>query len=321
MPAYWIDTDPGLDDALAILLALREVGPALVGLSTVQGNVDEPTAARNLARLLAIYRERGIAPGGWAPTLVRGSQIPLASERFRRAHSVHGQDGLGGVQWPTPAEADWGGYAETPAAMAIVQAARRHPDLHLVCIGPLTNLALALRLDADLPHRLAGLTIMGGSLRAGGNDTLAAEFNFLADAEAAKLVLAAGLPHVSLVPMDGCLTARMGAAEWDRLCALDTPAARTSREIVGSWEVRIRAEGAALYDPLAWLATSQPDLMRWQDLYVAVDAGQDVAHGASLADWRGRSGKPPNVRVAMEAANPTAVFDTLFATLGERTTR
>lgn len=316
MSRYWIDTDPGMDDALAILLAVREVGADLVGFSTVQGNVDEGQTARNLSRVLSRYADAGLTPAGWSPRLTRGARLPLAGDRVRRAHSVHGADGLGNLPWL--ARAPWDTYGPRFGPQAIVDAARADRDLRLVCLGPLTNPALALRIEPDLPAMLGGLTIMGGSLRAGGNETMAAEFNFAADPEAARSVLEAGFRNVLLVPMDACLTVPVTGPDLDHLLALDTPAARVTGEILREpgWEHRIRSgSGAPLYDPGAWLATTHQELVFWQDVYVSVDTGRDLAHGASLADWRGRGGKAPNLRAAL-SIDRDAIFAAFFQALG-----
>lgn len=300
---FWIDTDPGIDDAVALLLAVREVGARLVGMSSVQGNVEEPESAHNLRRLLSEMDRRGLLAAGWDPVLCRGSQAPLVGGRVRRAYSVHGGDGLGGRPWAAAASwVDRG--SELPAAAAIAHAARVHGErLQLVCLGPLTNLAIALREEPRLPSLVGGLTVMGGSLRAGGNETMAAEFNFAADAEAARDVLAAGFRDLRLVPLDGCLEARMIGADLERVVALGTPAAGVAAELLAFWQPRIRAGGQGLYDPIAWLLTTHPELGRWESVYVAVDTGGDVAHGASLADWRGRSGMPANVSANVHVAH------------------
>ncbi len=303
---YWIDTDPGLDDALAILLALREVGEALVGISTVQGNVDEPEAWRNLRRLLTVLEDRELLPAGWRPRLSRGAQTPLMGDP-RRAYGVHGADGLGGLAWKPAGR--WADASASEAVDSLIAAVREHSDqLQLVCLGPLTNLARAIAVDPELPGRLGGVTVMGGSLRAGGNETMAAEFNFLADPAAARTVLAAGIRDLRLVPIDGCLEARMVSADLDQLTGLGTPGASVAAELLKFWESRIRGRGQGLYDPLAWLLTLHPELGRWEEAYVAVDVGGDIAHGASIADWRGRSGNPPNVRAATGASH-RAVMD------------
>jgi inosine-uridine nucleoside N-ribohydrolase len=293
---YWLDTDPGLDDALAILLAVQEVGEQLLGISTVQGNVEEAEASYNLRRLLSELERLELLPDGWSPQLPRGAAEPLTGEASR-AYWVHGPDGLGGVRWE--AVGRWADGSGPSAVEALLAAAREHgSSLQLICLGPLTNVALALRSEPELSRLVGGLTVMGGSLRAGGNETMAAEFNFLADPQAARAVLAAGFKNLRLVPIDGCLEARMTGADLKRLTALGTPAAGLAAELLRFWEPSIRERGQGLYDPVTWLLARHPELGRWEEVYVAVDVGGDVAHGASIADWRGRSGRPPNLRAA-----------------------
>lgn len=315
MTRYWIDTDPGLDDAIAILLALRQVGADLVGLSTVQGNVEEAEAARNLARVLGTLDDESLLPEDWQPVLARGAEAALANGPVYRGYAYHGSDGLGNLPW-RPARR-WEPRLLPAAASALVDAVRRWgDDLHLVCIGPLTNLATAVRLEPRLPSMLRQVTIMGGSLRAGGNETLAAEFNFLADAEAARDVLAAGFAQVRLVTLDGCLETRLFPPDLAALQALGTPAARVAAELLEPYGRRITGpRGVPMYDPTAWLGATLPDLLRWEALYVVVDTGRDVAHGATLADWRGRTELEPNVRVAMGVADRAAYLEALLAIL------
>ncbi|HEV7665355.1 MAG TPA: nucleoside hydrolase, partial [Chloroflexota bacterium] len=148
---YWIDTDPGLDDALAILLAVREVGESLVGLSSVHGNGEEPLMADNLVRVLATYDLVGLCPAGWSPSIARGARGPLGGGKPQRGEAYHGEACLGGLPWQATPE--WTArIAPAAAALAIVEAARQSSDLHLVCLGPLTNVALAVALEPDLPR-------------------------------------------------------------------------------------------------------------------------------------------------------------------------
>lgn len=312
MSHYWIDTDPGLDDAVAILLAVREVGADLVGISTVQGNEPEDVCARNLTRIVTAFDARGLLPAGWQPRLVRGAQLPLGRERIHGGH-FHGPDGLGGLEWQ--ADARWEGRYDSLAPQALLEAVRAWPDLTLACIGPLTNLAMAVQLDPDIAARLSCLVIMGGSLRAGGNASLAAEFNFAADPEAAKIVLNAGFRDVRLVPMDACLSACMTKAELARLEASTSQGAAAALELLSHWRSSIERErGFPVYDPSAWLLATRPELAVWEELFVTVDTGHDAAHGASLADWRQRSGRPPNLKAAMHI-DPAAAFDRMLELL------
>jgi len=312
---YWIDTDPGLDDALAILLAIREVGDDLIGLSSVHGNGEEPAMAHNLLRVLATYQQLGLTPARWTPSIARGARQPLAGGLPERGEGYHGEQFLGGLTWQAGAE--WSGrIGSEPAAVAIARAAQRVPDLQLVCIGPLTNLALALHLEPNLPGWLRGVSIMGGSLRAGGNQTLAAEFNLLTDPEAAGVVMEAGFRDIALVPLDVCDEVRLFADDLARLDTQDTSASRTARDLLRHFESRAPAgRGVPFYDPCAWLLTTHPELAHWAPVYVAVDTGDGVGRGASLADWRGRSGHQPNVRAATHVVNRGALLDRFFTLL------
>jgi purine nucleosidase len=312
---YWIDTDPGLDDALAILLAVREIGSGLVGLSSVQGNGEEPTMAHNLLRILATYHRTRLAPTDWSPAIARGARRPLAGGAPERGEAYHGEACLGGLPWHAGPE--WSSrVGSAPAALAIVETARQVPDLHLVCIGPLTNLALALGLEPELPNLVTGVTVMGGSLRCGGNQTLAAEFNFLSDPEAASVVLEAGFRDFALVPLDVCDAARLSTQDLARLDAVGTVASGAARDLVRHFERRAPADrGVPFYDPTAWLLTTHPELAHWETVYVAVDTGSSLARGASLADWRNRAGRQPNVRAATRLLDRDQFVDRLFMLL------
>jgi inosine-uridine nucleoside N-ribohydrolase len=313
---YWIDTDPGLDDALAILLAVREIGASLVGLSSVHGNGEEPLMAHNLLRVLATYERIGLVPTDWSPAIARGARQPLAGGAPERGEAYHGEACLGGLPWS--AGPGWSSRVRSAsAAVAIVETARQVADLHLVCIGPLTNLALALHLEPELTRLVAGVTVMGGSLRSGGNETLAAEFNFLADPEAASVVLEAGFRVLALVPLDVCDEARLSTHDLARLDALGTDASRTARDLLRHFERRAPPDrGVPFYDPTAWLLTTHPQLAHWETIYVAVDTGSSLARGASLPDFRNRAGRSPNVRAATRLLDRDQFVERFFALLG-----
>jgi purine nucleosidase len=154
---------------------------------------------------------------------------------------------------------------------------------------------------------------MGGSLRAGGNQTPAAEFNFIADPDAASLVLKAGFPRLGLVPIDVCDDARLLATDIGTLRSLGTPAAEVVLALLQfSTGGGIPAAGVPFYDPTAWLLARQPDLSIWEQHYLVVDAGQGEGRGASIADWRGSARKAPNAQVGMRLADRQAFLHTFF---------
>jgi purine nucleosidase len=300
MTKYWIDTDPGIDDALAILTALLEVGPAIAGFSTVFGNHPERVSARNLARLLSHLTETGLTPANWQPRLVRGAAKPLRG-LVLSSEGIHGSDGLADVDWP--AHPDWlARLGQAPADLT--PALTGAGPLNLVCLGPLTNLALGLKAAPGLVNQVENLYIMGGSLRSGGNTSIAAEYNFLSDPYAAHQVLNAGFKQLWLVPLDAAISCRFKLEHLQKLEKIETPPALIARQLLRAWEGRIRERGQGMYDLVAWLLVTHPHLADWEAVYVDVDTARGLAHGASLADWRNRSGKPPNLQAALSVDGP-----------------
>ena len=177
----WFDTDPGVDDALAMALIAARPEFDWVGVSTVFGNAGVAVTTQNALRLLALL-------GRAAVPVYAGAAQPLAGNA-RFAPGIHGDDGLGGcaAELPGPSRA----AERKPAAEAIVRASVDHANLHLVAVGPLTNIAQALRLDPQLAQRVASLTVMGGAFGVNGqsgNVTPAAEANIHNDARAAAEV-------------------------------------------------------------------------------------------------------------------------------------
>jgi purine nucleosidase len=228
----------------------------------------------------------------------------------------HGQECLGGLPW-SPTDEWTGRLQRLPAAAAIIQAARQFDDLHLVCIGPLTNIALALHLEPELTKRVSGVTIMGGGLRSGGNATVAAEFNFSVDPEAANVVLDAGFRDVALVPLDVCDEVRLMRGDAARLEHQATPASGAARDLLRWFETRATPErGLPFYDPTAWLLTMRPEAAGWEHVYVTVDTGHDRGRGASLADWHRRSSHAPNVRAATHLVDRQLLIEHFFELVG-----
>lgn len=312
---WWIDTDPGVDDALAILAAISEAGSDVVGFSTVHGNRAEPRVARNLIRLIDAVSRKGLAPEGWDPVVARGSAASLAGDvPVEKPSWYHGEDGLGGASWALGP--GWEKRYDGLATEAIAGASSGDP-ISLLCLGPLTNVALAIRSEPELPRQVDRLVIMGGSFRAGGNESIAAEFNFLADPEAAALVLDAGFPSVEIVPLDACDDVPLRVKEWKALANLRSPAGSLAAELTSHWRDEVRARpGIGVYDLVTWLAASDSELATWEDVYVAVDTGSGIGRGASFADWRGVTGTEPNACVATGIPDARILFARLLSALG-----
>ena len=303
-----IDTDPGVDDALAILLALRSPELALVGGTTVCGNVPVEQATRNLYRVLQV------AGSASTDTLAigRGAAAPLSRPLETAAH-VHGPDGVGELdrfvetdgrpRYPPPVVP-----STHPDSLDVwAQCLRRYPhDLTLVTLGPLTNLAVALARRPYLVWGFRSIVAMAGAIAVPGNVTPAAEYNAYADPEAAAQVLEAGLPF-TLVPLDVTGRVAMTRTQIARLTkGSRDPVCRFFGDATGhALDFAERVEGKAVFpfhDPLAVAVMVDPSLVRCKPLHVEVETRGRVTRGATVADRRPRAEafrRPPNVSVTM----------------------
>jgi purine nucleosidase len=187
-----IDTDCGVDDAVAIMIALASPELAVLGITTVAGNVPLEHVMDNVLRLLTFLDRTGIP-------VYRGASMPLV-ERPRHATDIHGRNGLGDVELPPPRMSEQAARAPE----GIVRLARENPGMTLLTLGPLTNVAIALNLYPELTGLVSEIVIMGGGIEAG-NVTPYAEFNFYADPESMQFVLDSGIP-LSILTWDATLT-------------------------------------------------------------------------------------------------------------------
>ena len=277
-----IDTDPGIDDALALLFAWNSPEIQVEVITTVAGNVTIEAASTNLLRLLALRRP---VP---RPVVAAGAPGPLA-RALTTATRYHGEDGLGDLP-------DWPEVEPLPgspgAVEVILDAARRHErDLTIIALGPLTNLALALKEDAGALGRVGRIVAMGGAIDVPGNVTPTAEFNMFVDPEAAHRVLAAGLP-LEVVPLDATRQAVLPRA--GMRATLGRATGPLASRIQGFSERGFRIahsdgeQGMALHDPLAVGLALDPSLGKWEAVRLAI--GPD---GETM-----RTSGPPNCRVA-----------------------
>ena len=275
-----IDTDPGIDDALALLLAWNSPELRVEALTTVAGNVPVDLASTNALRLLALRRP---SP---SPLVAVGASSPLARP-LTTATRYHGEDGLGDL-------ADWPAVASPPtspdAATVIVDAARRHGrELTLVALGPLTNVALALKADAESVGRIGRLVVMGGAVDVPGNVTPTAEFNMHVDPEAAHRVLAAGLP-LELVPLDATRQAVLPRAGL-RAALAQSPGPVAGRiQAFAERAFRIGhadgEQGMALHDPLAVGVAFDPSLVKWEAVRLAIGPDGETMRVSGMPNCR-----------------------------------
>jgi purine nucleosidase len=286
-----LDVDPGIDDALALLLAVASPEIDLRAVTVVCGNCPLDQAAINARAVLALAGRPDVP-------VAAGADRPLLRPPMT-ALATHGPHGLGDARLPAPSQPLVPGHA----AELLVDLARRHPGaLTLVATGPLTNVALALRLEPRLPALLRAGIIMGGALRVPGNTTPVAEFNFAVDPHAAHIVLSSGLRPL-LVPLDATHQALCTEAHLARVAEVGGPVAAfvsaATRFYLRFHEAYDRVRGCYIHDALALAAAFAPDLVTTQEVYVAVETEGRLAAGQSIADFAGRTGEAPNVRAAL----------------------
>ncbi|HET9015970.1 MAG TPA: nucleoside hydrolase [Thermomicrobiaceae bacterium] len=259
--AVLLDVDTGIDDAIAIALALRSPRLQVVGITTVAGNVTVDRTTDNTLRVLSWLGEDGVP-------VARGMAGPLVRP-LRDAAVVHAESGLGRFA-PPPSGAVARG--ET-APEFMLRTVREHaPDLTLVCTGPLTNLAVALRLEPDLPRLVRRLVIMGGAFTVPGNVTPAAEFNIHVDPEAAAVVARSEL-DATWIGLDVTHQVALSPEEWRGLESATEPEAKLVYDACRYSFADRGARRFPLHDPLAVAVAAQPDLVTTVDVGVRVDTG------------------------------------------------
>lgn len=286
MPAIplWFDCDTGIDDSLALAQLVSCDDVDLLGVSTVSGNTTAARAARNTLDLLALLGRDDVP-------VVEGAHDPLVGRFAGGAPQVHGDNGVGQMDLPRSARPVEPGTG----AQALVEAARANPgQLHLVAVGPLTNLALALELEPELATLVRQVTVMGGAVWVPGNITPLAEANIGNDAEAARAVLTAGWP-LTLVPLDVTLSHVLDPDACTTLAARDTDLHRALAGMLdfylNFYESVTGRRLSPLHDPLAtMLATGAvtASTVRTTGIDVQTAAGEQrgrttaVDHGPDL---------------------------------------
>lgn len=303
-----IDTDPGVDDALALLMALAEPAAEVLALTIAAGNVGLEHTVANALRVVEIAGAAVPVFAGCADPLVQ----PAANAAF-----VHGRDGFGDAGLPPPA----GHAAAEHAALAMLRLAREHPgELTFVMLGPLTNLALALKLDPGLPRRVARLVVMGGAVTGRGNIArIPVEFNLGFDPEAAHIVFSAW-PGLELVDWEATLAHALPMARFDAwLAAGDRRArwyaaiSRKTRSFMASTPHRGQWVAA---DALAMAVALEPGAVTdWIERPVGIELAGTLTRGATVVDWDRRGGAAHPVRIARQF-DPARFEARLAAALG-----
>ncbi|MEO9824930.1 MAG: nucleoside hydrolase [Paracoccaceae bacterium] len=305
-----IDTDPGQDDAVAILLALASPEELdVLAITAVAGNVPLALTEKN-ARIVCELAGKTDVP------VFAGCSEPLTRTLVTAEH-VHGKTGLDGPQLADPTMA----LQEMHAVDYLIETLRAEPagSVTLVPIGPLTNIAAAFERAPDIKERVQEIVLMGGAYFEVGNITPAAEFNIYVDPEAADIVFKSGAPIVAM-PLDVTHKALVTQTRVDAFAALGNEVGRMAAEWTNFFErfdkEKYGSEGAPLHDPCTIAYLLQPDLFSGRHINVEIELTSELTRGMTVADWW---------RVTDRKANATFVGDVdadgFFALLTERLAR
>ena len=295
-----LDCDPGIDDALAILLALASPEVELIGVTTVGGNSQVENETRNALAVLALG-------GATQVPVAQGSPRGLLKD-LTTAADTHGLAGLGYAQLPTPSAK----AIDTHAVDFIIDTILSQPgEVTLVPTGPLTNIALAVRKEPRIVNAMRECIIMGGAFRHEGNMPLVGEYNIWCDPHAAQIVFHSGMP-ITLVPLDVTYQCLFTDAHMAALRdAIQHPASDIQNFIDDSTRFYIEyhrtaqnIDGCAINDALTLALAFMPDLVKTQDLFVDVETGDGPGHAGTFADFWKLTSNPPNMKVALGVDAP-----------------
>jgi len=298
-----IDTDPGIDDTMAILFALRSPELEVVGMTAVFGNAYVDITAQNALRLVELEDNHQVP-------VAKGASLPLVHPPGSMGMHVHGEDGMGGTN-PAPPK---GELINIPAAQFIVQQVLAHPgEITLVPVGPLTNIALALRLEPRIADLVKEVVIMGGSAYAGGNASPVAEANIYNDAHAADIVFSAGWP-LTMVGLDATLKCIMSKDYLDELGSTGNPATDLIRRVIPFYQ-EFHHQNYGMngdlhtHDPSAVAYVIDPSIYQTECVPMFVETTGRCA-GQTVPDSQRQMGDHQEVNVCLDVNNE--VFLELF---------
>ncbi|HEY5817121.1 MAG TPA: nucleoside hydrolase [Mesorhizobium sp.] len=301
-----IDTDPGQDDALAILLAFGSPELDILGITAVAGNVPLRLTQTNARKICEL--------AGRAETKVFAGAIRPLVRQLVTAEEVHGKTGLNGPQLPDPKMP----LQQQHAVDFIIETllAEEKGTVTLCPLGPLTNIALALIREPKIAPRIKQIVLMGGGFFEGGNVTPAAEFNIYVDPQAADVVLRAGIPTV-MMPLDVTHKALTTAKRIKAIRDLGTPVGTAVSELLEYFErfdeQKYGTDGGPLHDPCVIAYLLKPELFHGRECNVSVELASELTMGMTVIDWWGVTKRPKNATVMREIDS-----DGFFALLTER---
>lgn len=286
-----VDIDTGVDDAHALMLALADDRVEILAITCVSGNTTLDNVIINTLRVLDLCNRLDIPVYRGASRSWMGNPSPETG--------FHGLDGMGDTEsWPV----DTSLIKDEPAANAMVRLVNENPgEVVLFAVAPLTNLALAIRLDPEFGNKLKSTTIMGGNINARGNYKTAGEFNFSADPEAAHVVLQELGCHITIVTLEVSLDHGMSLDWFDNWQNIDTKRGRFNKRIMKHIMVNKQKFGIkkmVLYDGLAMVVVLQPEcVLETEERFCTVEVQGEFTKGMLVVDWKNHLGKKPNVHI------------------------
>ncbi|TIL30930.1 nucleoside hydrolase [Mesorhizobium sp.] len=301
-----IDTDPGQDDAVAILLALGSAELEIVGMTAVAGNVPLRLTEKNARKICELAGRPDMK-------VYAGAIRPLARELVT-AEEVHGETGLNGPQLPEPTMELQDQYAVDFIVETLMK--EESGTITLCALGPLTNIALALIREPKIAPRIKEIVLMGGGFFEGGNVTPTSEFNIYVDPHAADVVFKSGIPIV-MMPLDVTHKALTTAKRTQAYRKLGTRVGTATAEMLEFFErfdeEKYGTDGGPLHDPCVIAYLLKPELFRGRNCNVAVETASELTMGMTVIDWWGVTKRPSNAMVMRDIDH-----DALFALLLER---
>jgi purine nucleosidase len=286
-----IDTDPGIDDSLAILLALASPELSLEGLSVVHGNTFTERGTINALSVLELAKSSHIP-------VYKGCELPLVQPSLL-ATETHGKQGIGYAKLSAPQTRP---QVQKGSDFLIEKIMSAPGEFTLVCIGPLTNVAMAIRQEPHIVENVKEVFIMGGAIRHEGNTTPLAEFNTYVDPHAAHIVFHSGMP-ITLTPLDVTYQCIFSKDDLNRLLKIDSPITKfiadATRFYMEFHDEYQKIEGCVINDPMTLALTFMPGICDYQKLYVDVDLSGGISMGNTFADFYHMTKKPANMKVAL----------------------
>ena len=304
-----IDTDPGVDDVIALLIAMADKSLLeVLGITTVAGNVTVDKTARN-ACLARDWADRADIP------VYAGASEPLMRQPIYAA-DIHGNEGLSGIKIEKPKHPLAKGHAVNFIIDTLLAAEPN--SISIAMLGPQTNMALALKLAPEIKRNIKEIVLMGGAYFTSGNMSPVAEFNIFADPDAAKIVIKSGVP-ITYIPLD--VTGKVLTSD-SRIKAITDLNNKAGEIVVSILEQYITHDmkayhlsGGPIHDANVIAYLLRPDLYTGKIVYVDVDHREGISLGQTLVDWRNKLKQPANVNWVYDAKDQE-VFNLFNRQLG-----